>query len=71
MIYRLLYSLHDVISGFNVFRYITFRAALAALTALLVSLIMGPWLIRRLRESQIGQSIRPEGPETHQAKSGS
>lgn len=70
MMYRLLYSLSEVVSGFNVFRYITFRAALAALTALVVSWVMGPWLIRRLRQFQVGQSIREEGPATHQVKSG-
>ncbi|MEM7245676.1 MAG: phospho-N-acetylmuramoyl-pentapeptide-transferase [Acidobacteriota bacterium] len=72
MIYRLLYSewLRDQVSGFNVFGYITFRAAMAALTALLLSVMLGPWLIARLRESQIGQEIREEGPSTHAAKSG-
>ena len=70
MISRLLFLLHDRVSGFNVFRYITFRAALAAVTALLLSLLVGPWLIRRLKEFQIGQSIREEGPSTHQSKKG-
>jgi phospho-N-acetylmuramoyl-pentapeptide-transferase len=70
VIYRLLYDLHDVVSGFNVFRYITFRAALAALTALMLSLLLGPWLIRRLREFQVGQSIREEGPQSHRPKAG-
>jgi phospho-N-acetylmuramoyl-pentapeptide-transferase len=70
VISRLLYLLHDQLSGFNVFRYITFRAALAAVTALLISLLVGPWLVRRLKEFQIGQSIREEGPSTHQSKKG-
>jgi phospho-N-acetylmuramoyl-pentapeptide-transferase len=70
VIYRLLHGLRDVVSGFNVFGYITFRAALAALTALVLSVIIGPWLVRRLREFQIGQAVREEGPETHRAKSG-
>jgi len=70
MLYHLLYPLHQDYAVFNVFRYITFRAALAALTALLLSVVMGPWLIRRLREFQIGQAIRAEGPATHAAKSG-
>jgi len=55
MLYLLLYPLHDDISAFNVVRYITFRTALATLTALLISLALGPRLISRLREFQIGQ----------------
>jgi phospho-N-acetylmuramoyl-pentapeptide-transferase len=70
VIYRLLHALRDEISGFNVFGYITFRAALAALTALVLSVLIGPWLVRRLREFQIGQTVREEGPATHRAKSG-
>ena len=54
----------------NVFRYITVRTALASLTALLLTLVLGPWVIRRLRELQIGQFIREEGPRSHQAKAG-
>jgi len=70
MFYYLLYPLHGEIGAFNVFRYITFRTAMAALTALLVSLLLGPSLIRRLRQFQIGQEIREEGPSSHQAKRG-
>jgi phospho-N-acetylmuramoyl-pentapeptide-transferase len=70
MFYHLLYTLHDQVSAFNVFRYITFRTAMAALTALMVSLLLGPSLIARLRHSQIGQSIREEGPSSHQSKEG-
>lgn len=70
MLYHLLYPLHDQVSVFNVFRYITFRSALSALTALLLSLILGPWVIRRLRDMQVGQSIRAEGPKAHHAKAG-
>ncbi len=70
MFYQLLYPLHAYFGAFNVVRYITFRTALATLTALLVSLALGPWLIRRLRESQIGQEIREEGPVSHRAKRG-
>ena len=62
MLFHLLYPLHAKIGAFNVFRYITFRAALATLTALVVSLLLGPWLIRRLQHFQIGQEIREEGP---------
>ncbi len=58
------------LSPLNVFRYITFRTAYASATALLVSLLVGYWLIRKLREFQIGQQIRAEGPESHQAKRG-
>jgi phospho-N-acetylmuramoyl-pentapeptide-transferase len=56
--------------AFNVFRYITFRTAMALLTALLLSLVLGPWLIRRLRELQIGERIRVDGPARHQTKAG-
>ena len=70
MIYHLLYPLHDTFGAFNVFRYITFRTAMAMLTALLVSFVLGPWLIHRLRLFQIGQEIREEGPKSHQAKKG-
>ena len=70
MIYYLLYSLQDYFSPLNVVRYITFRTAYASLTALLISLLLGPWVIRKLRDFQIGQVIRAEGPATHQAKAG-
>jgi len=70
MFYWLLYPLHTSLGAFNVFRYITFRTAMAALTALLVSLLLGPSLIRGLRQIQIGQAIREEGPSSHQAKQG-
>ena len=70
MLYHLLYSLRDVFVGFNVFRYITFRTAFAALTALLISFILGPWLIERMRYIKIGQFIREEGPKSHHVKAG-
>jgi phospho-N-acetylmuramoyl-pentapeptide-transferase len=57
-------------SPLNVFRYITVRTAVASLTALFLSMALGQWMIRRLRELQIGQFIRTEGPEQHQAKAG-
>ncbi|MDD5594813.1 MAG: phospho-N-acetylmuramoyl-pentapeptide-transferase [Candidatus Omnitrophica bacterium] len=60
MLYNLLYPLHDIFSTLNIFRYITFRAAMAALTAFLISLIFGPVLIRRLKELKIGENIRKE-----------
>ena len=70
MLYHLLFKLRDVFVGFNVFRYITFRTAFAALTALLISLILGPWLIERMRLIKLGQYIREEGPKSHQSKAG-
>jgi phospho-N-acetylmuramoyl-pentapeptide-transferase len=70
MLYHLLYPLHASYSIFNVFRYITFRALVASLTALALSLLLGPWLIRRLTARQIGQTIRPDGPQRHLAKAG-
>jgi phospho-N-acetylmuramoyl-pentapeptide-transferase len=70
MVLELLYPLVKYFTFFNVFQYITFRAAYAALTALLLSLLIGPWLIRRLRESRVGESIRSDGPQTHLSKSG-
>ena len=70
MFFHLLYPLRDAIGAFNVFQYITFRTAMATLTALLVSLLLGPRLIVRLRQFQIGQEIREEGPSSHQAKRG-
>ncbi len=70
MLYHLLYPLHTEFSVLNVTRYITFRTAAASLTALAISLLLGPWLIRRLREFQIGQIIRQEGPSSHRAKAG-
>ena len=70
MLYHLHYYLVDWFSGFNVFRYITFRSAYALVTALLISFIMGPWLIRRVQAMQLGETIRADGPEHHQAKAG-
>ena len=70
MLYHLLLSFYPQVSVFNVARYITFRTAAASMTALVISLVMGPWLIRRLRDFQIGQVIRQEGPESHRAKAG-
>ena len=70
MLYHLLYPLHVAHSVFNVFRYITFRTLIAALTSLVVSFLLGPWVIRRLTARQIGQTIRPDGPQSHLAKAG-
>ena len=68
MIYEFLYPLHTVFSFFNVFRYITFRTIFAAITALLICLFVGPWLIRKLQSLQIGQRIREDGPQSHIVK---
>lgn len=70
MLYHLLLPLQTSFSFLNVFRYITFRTLIAALVALVVSLVLGPWLIRKLSAGQIGQTIRPDGPESHLAKAG-
>ena len=70
MVYHLLYPLHDVFSAFNVFRYITFRTIYAAITALVICFIIGPWMIRKLQSLQIGQPIREDGPATHLSKKG-
>jgi len=70
MLYYLLYPLHTYFSPFNVFRYITFRAAYATITALLISFVIGPWFIRFLRRRGIYQPIREEGPKAHQSKKG-
>jgi phospho-N-acetylmuramoyl-pentapeptide-transferase len=70
MLYFLLYSLHTKFSLFNVFRYITFRAILAILTALVISFFCGPWVIRKLKELQVEQYIRDDGPKKHLEKEG-
>ncbi|MBN1473793.1 MAG: phospho-N-acetylmuramoyl-pentapeptide-transferase [Syntrophaceae bacterium] len=70
MIYEFLYPLHTVFSFFNVFRYITFRTIFASITALLICLFVGPWLIRKLQSLQIGQHIREDGPLSHLSKKG-
>src|SRR6266851_2223167 len=71
MLYFLLYEkLFPYISGFRVFRYTTFRTAFASLTALFLCIALGPWLIGRLREFQIGQHIREDGPQSHLKKAG-
>jgi phospho-N-acetylmuramoyl-pentapeptide-transferase len=70
MLYHLLYPFHTQLSVLNVTRYITFRTAAATLSALAISLVFGPWLIRKLREFQIGQVVRTDGPQTHRPKAG-
>jgi phospho-N-acetylmuramoyl-pentapeptide-transferase len=70
MLYHLLYPLHTLFSFFNVFRYITFRTICAILTALLISFIVGPWLIKKLRIFQIQQVVREDVPSRHMIKDG-
>jgi phospho-N-acetylmuramoyl-pentapeptide-transferase len=62
--------LSEYYSGFNVFQYLTLRAILAALTALAISLLVGPKMIRWLAEYQVGQRVRSDGPQTHLSKAG-
>jgi phospho-N-acetylmuramoyl-pentapeptide-transferase len=70
MLFHLLYPFHTELSVLNVTQYITFRTAAASLSALAISLVLGPWMIHKLREFQIGQVIRTEGPTTHRPKAG-
>jgi phospho-N-acetylmuramoyl-pentapeptide-transferase len=70
MLAELLYSFHNEFSPFNVFRYITFRAAYAAVTAFLLSLLLGPWFIAKLRKHGVVKHVRSEGPDSHQKKTG-
>jgi phospho-N-acetylmuramoyl-pentapeptide-transferase len=71
MLYWLFYErLFRHFTPFRVFQYTTFRTAAAAITALFLCLALGPWLIAKLREFQIGQYIREEGPKSHQKKAG-
>jgi phospho-N-acetylmuramoyl-pentapeptide-transferase len=68
--YLLFFALKPHFSPLNVFRYITVRTAVASLTAMLISLLLGPWVIDKLRELQVKQFIREEGPKGHQKKAG-
>jgi len=70
MLYHLFYPLHTVFSGFNVFKYITFRSAGAVITAILVSFALGPRMIDWLRRLKVGQQVRDDGPRTHLNKQG-
>jgi phospho-N-acetylmuramoyl-pentapeptide-transferase len=65
----LYYLLHES-SGINLIRYVTFRTAAASLTAFALSILLGPWLIRRLRSFEVGQVIRTDGPASHKPKAG-
>jgi len=70
MLYHLLYPLHTTFSVFNVFRYITFRTIYASLTAFFICFLLGPWMIRKLANMQVGQYIRDDGPKSHLGKAG-
>jgi phospho-N-acetylmuramoyl-pentapeptide-transferase len=70
MLYKLLFGLHDAFSPLNVFRYITFRTAIAIITAMLLSLLIGPTMIKWLRRISVTQQIWDDGPKTHLKKSG-
>jgi len=70
MLYWLLFPLRDTFSAFNVFRYITFRTIYASLTAFLICFVLGPWVIRKLTQIQVGQYIRDDGPSSHLKKAG-
>jgi phospho-N-acetylmuramoyl-pentapeptide-transferase len=70
VLFHLLYALRGELSALNVTRYITFRTAVASLTALFLVLALGPWMIERLRRLQIGQHIREDGPQAHRTKAG-
>ena len=70
MLYYLLTPLKESYSIFNLFEYITFRAAIAAIAALIISFIIGPWFIHILHKNQIGEEIRTRGPESHMKKRG-
>jgi phospho-N-acetylmuramoyl-pentapeptide-transferase len=71
MLYWLLYEkLYPAVTPFRVFRYVTTRAMFASLTSLFLCVMLGPWMIRKLREFQIGQHIREDGPQSHHKKAG-
>src|SRR5919204_1427667 len=71
MLHDLLVPLAKYHTVFNLFRYITFRTAMATVTALLISFLLGPWLIRKLRALQHGgETIREDTPERHRTKAG-
>ena len=71
MFYWLFFEkLFHAFTPFRVFQYSTFRTGMASLTALALSLLLGPWMIRRLRQFQVGQHIREDGPKSHQKKAG-
>ena len=70
MLYELAQHLEQYLRAFNVFTYITLRVVLAALTALAISFIVGPAMIRKLTAYKIGQAVRDDGPRSHLTKAG-
>ena len=70
MIYHLIYPLYSHFAALNVFRYITFRTIYATLTALLISVVIAPWFIRKVSQYELKQYIRKDGPASHQKKAG-
>lgn len=70
MLYYIFYNMSEVYSGFNVFRYITFRTFLAGISSFLICLLVGPWFIKKMGSKQIGQFVRNDGPQSHLKKSG-
>ena len=70
MLHYLAQQLEPYLSGFHVFGYLTLRAILAALTALVLSFVVGPWMIRKFTQRQIGQHVRTDGPQSHLSKKG-
>ncbi|MCK9294907.1 MAG: phospho-N-acetylmuramoyl-pentapeptide-transferase [Desulfobulbaceae bacterium] len=70
MLYHFLYPLHNLYSGFNVIRYITFRCIGAIVTGFLIATVLGPYFIRFLQRHQVGQVVREDGPASHFSKRG-
>ena len=70
MLYHILYNFSDLFGPLNVTRYITFRAMAALLTALVISFLVSPWFIKKLKSRQIGQQVRDDGPQSHFSKAG-
>ena len=70
MLYKLIYLFHTDFSWLNVFRYITFRTILSTLSSLILFFIFGAWVIKKLRNMQVGQYIRDDGPSNHKDKAG-
>lgn len=70
LFYHILRELHPALSGLRVFEYVIFRTSIAALTSALISVVVGPYMIAKLKQFQIGQQIREEGPKAHQSKRG-
>ncbi|MCP4719162.1 MAG: phospho-N-acetylmuramoyl-pentapeptide-transferase, partial [Desulfobacteraceae bacterium] len=70
MFYQFIYPLHEYFTALNIFRYITFRTIYGSLTAFLLCLLLGPFVIKGLSKMQIGQIIQTDGPKSHMGKQG-